>query len=113
MVNKIYVDVALLKFEEGEYEDHEIGVINALDSNIAFSDVIKITKEFLSSRVREGATPSYTGMDIFLDYWKDGKLHGTKYVGNVANDYDDTRDGLPVLACDWENGESEYFYPYE
>ena len=33
MVNKVYADAILLKYEQGEYEDYELVVFNVLDKN--------------------------------------------------------------------------------
>ena len=113
MKNNLYASVALLKYEQGEYEDHEIEVINVLTDKVTLSEATDIAKSFLKDYAKDGCSPSYTGMTIFIEYWKDGKIKRGNEIGDVFHAYDDDRDGLPVWQCDWEIGETEYFYPFD
>lgn len=110
MVNKVYADAILLKYEQGEYEDHELEVFNVLDKNSTLLEITDIAKLFLKEYVHNEDCLSYTGMTIFAEHWKNGKMVKSIKIGNVHED--DDRDGLPVWKCNWEIGETEYFYPY-
>lgn len=112
MENKVYADAILLKYEHGEYEDHELVVFNVLDKNSTLLEITDIAKLFLKEYAHNGYSPSYTGMTIFADHWKNGKIVKSIEIGDVYHDYDDDRDGLSVWKCDWEIGETECFYPY-
>lgn len=113
MKNNLYANVALLKYEQGEYEDHEVNVISTLREDVTLSEATEVAKLFLKKYAKDGYSPSYTGMTLSVEYWNDGKLKKTIEVGDVFHAYDDDRDGLPVWQCDWEIGETKYFYPYE
>lgn len=112
MENKVYTDAILLKYEQGEYEDHELEVFNVLDKNLTLLEITDIAKLFLKEYVHNEDYLSYTGMTIFAEHWKSGKMVKSVKVGSVYDDYDDDSDGLPVWKCNWEIGETEYFYPY-
>ena len=110
MSNKVYTDAILLKYEQGEYEDYELVVFNVLDKNLTLLEITDVSKLFLKEYVHNEDYLYYTGMTIFAEHWKNGKMVKNIKIGNVQED--DDRDGLPVWKCDWEIGETEYFYPY-
>lgn len=113
MKNNLYANVALLKYEQGEYEDHEVEVISTLREDVTLSEATDVAKLFLQKYAKDWDYLSYTGMKLFVEYWNNGQLKKTINVGNLSDDYNDDRDGLPVWQCDWEIGETNYFYPYE
>ena len=109
MSNKVYTDAILLKYEQGEYEGYELVVFNVLDKNLTLLEITNVAKLFLKEYVHNEYCLSYTGMTIFAEHWKNGKMVKSIKIGNV---HDDDSDGLPVWKCNWKIGETEYFYPY-
>lgn len=112
MKNNLYANVALLKYEQGEYEGYEVEVISTLRDDVTLSEVTDVAKLFLQKYAKDEDSLPYTGMKLFVEYWNNGKLKEAIDVGDVFEDYDDDRDGLPVWQCNWEIDETEYFYPY-
>lgn len=113
MKDNLYANVALLKYEQGEYESHEVEVVSTLREDVTLSEATDVARLFLQKYAKDGDSLFYTGMKLFVEYWNNGKLKETIDVGDIFDDYDDDRDALPVWRCDWEIGETNYFYPYE